>query len=68
MEDLRIIDEQFNELIKKRKQKDIKICYNNIEEINFLISKLNQINHPIFNERKNELIEIYENEINVNII
>ena len=68
MEDLRNIDEQFKDLIKKRKQKDIKICYNNIEEINFLINKLNQMNHPFLNERKNKLIDIYENEIYMNIM
>ncbi len=66
MEELRNIDEKFNSLIQKRKQKDIdlKTCYNNIEEINILINRLNNIDSPSINERKDELIGIYENEKN----
>jgi len=66
MEELRNIDEKFNSLIQKRKQKDIdlKTCYNNIEEINILINRLNNIDSPSIIERKDELIGIYENEKN----
>lgn len=66
MEELRNIDEKFNSLLQKRKQKDIdlKTCYNNIEEINILINRLNNIDSPSIIERKDELIGIYENEKN----
>ena len=66
MEELRNIDEKFNSLRQKRKQKDIdlKTCYNNIEEINILINRLNNIDSPSIIERKDELIGIYENEKN----
>ena len=67
MEELKRIDEEFNELIQKRKQNDINICYINIENINNLINRINQLDNPIINNRKNELIEIYKKEIKMNI-
>ena len=67
MEELKRIGEEFNELIQKRKQNDINICYINIENINNLINRINQLDNTIINNRKNELIEIYKKEIKMNI-
>lgn len=60
MEELISIDTKYKEIVEKRKLKDIKICYTNIEDINDLINKLNLLNDPIINSKKNDLIEIYK--------
>ena len=67
MEELRNIDEKYIELVEKRKEKNIKTCYLNIEEFYKLIEKLNQLDNPIINLKKNDLIEIYKKEIKMNI-
>lgn len=60
MEELISIDTKYKEIVEKRKLKDIKICYTNIEDINDLINKLNLLNDPIIDSKKNDLIEIYK--------
>ena len=67
MEELKSIYEKYNELVEKRKEKNIKTCFSNIEEFYKLIEKLNQIDEPIINLKKNDLIEIYKKEIKMNI-
>ena len=67
MEELKSIYEKYNELVEKRKEKNIKTCYLNIEEFYKLIEKLNQLDNPIINLKKNDLIEIYKKEIKMNI-
>ena len=62
MDELKNINEKYNSLIQIRKQKDIdlKIWYNNIEEIDILINRINYKDNPIMIEKKDELIDIYE--------
>ena len=67
MEELISIDTKYKEIVEKRKLKDIKICYTNIEDINDLINKLNLLNDPIIDSKKNDLIEIYKKEKKMNI-
>ena len=67
MEELISIDTKYKEIVEKRKLKDIKICYTNIEDINDLINKLNLLNDPIIDSKKNDLIEIYKKEKKTNI-
>ena len=67
MEELKTIEEQFQDLIQKRNQKDIKTCYTNIEDISNLINKLNQLNDTIIISKKDDLIDIYNQEIRMNI-
>ena len=67
MEELISIDTKYKEIVEKRNLKDIKICYTNIEDINDLINKLNLLNDPIINSKKNDLIEIYKKEKKMNI-
>ena len=52
MEELISIDTKYKEIVEKRKLKDIKICYTNIEDINDLINKLNLLNDLIINSKK----------------
>lgn len=67
MEELAAIDKKYNEIVKNRKLKNIKICYSNMEDINDLINKLNQLDDPIINSKKYDLIEIYKKEKKMNI-
>lgn len=67
MEELAAIDKRYNEIVKNRKLKNLKICYSNIEDINDLINKLNQLDEPIINSKKYDLIEIYKKEKKMNI-
>ena len=67
MEELISIDTKYKEIVEKRKLKDIKICYTNIEDINDLLNKLNLLNDPIIDSKKNDLIEIYKKEKKMNI-
>ena len=67
MEELVNIDKKYKEIVERRKQKDIKICYINIEDINDLINQLNQLNDPIIESKKNDIIEIYKKEKKMNI-
>lgn len=67
MEELKTIEEQFQDLIQKRNLKDIKTCYANIEDISNLKNKLNQLNDPIIISKKDDLIDIYNQEIRMNI-
>ena len=39
MEELKSIYEKYNELVEKRKEKNIKTCFSNIEEFYKLIEK-----------------------------
>ncbi len=67
MEELINIDKKYKEIVERRKLKDLKICYINIEDINDLINKLNLLNDPIIDSKKNELREIYKKEKKMNI-
>ena len=62
MEELAAIDKRYNEIVKNRKLKNLKICYSNIEDINDLINKLNQLDEPIINSKKYDLKEIKKKE------
>jgi hypothetical protein len=67
MEELAALDKRYNEIVNNRKLKNLKICYSNIEDINDLINKLNQLDEPIINSKKYDLIEIYKKEKKMNI-
>ena len=67
MEELAALDKRYNEIVNNRKLKNLKIFYSNIEDINDLINKLNQLDEPIINSKKYDLIEIYKKEKKMNI-
>ena len=52
MDEIRNIERRLDDSILRRKQNDIKICFNNLDSIFHIIAELNNNNNDLFNQHK----------------
>ena len=64
MNELKIIDNEFQKIKEQRfgGKKDLKNCYQHAQEIDNLIKRIKNINEEVIQQKKPELIKIYEKE------
>jgi hypothetical protein len=55
MDEIRNIERRLDDLILRRKQNDIKTCFNNLDSISDIIDELNNNNNDFFNQHKEKL-------------
>jgi hypothetical protein len=67
MDEIRNIERRLDDSILRRKQNDIKICFNNLDSIFHIIDELNNNNNDLFNQHKEKLKVVCEEEKKANI-
>jgi hypothetical protein len=67
MDEIRNIERRLDDSILRRKQNDIKTCFNNLDSIFHIIDELNNNNNDLFNQHKEKLKVVCEEEKKANI-
>ena len=65
MQELKSIEIKFDSLNKNAGT--VQICYKNIQTIHSIMNELNSLNNTIINQRKDILLNIYKNELKLNL-
>ena len=55
MDEIRNIERRLDDSILRRKQNDIKICFNNLDSISHIIDELNNNTNDLFIQHKEKL-------------
>ena len=64
MNELKSIDNEYQKIKEQRygEKKDLKSCYQHAQDIAYLIKRINNISENVIQQKKHELIKIYEKE------
>ena len=67
MDEIRNIERRLDDSILRRKQNDIKTCFNNLDSIFHIIDELNNKYNDLFNQHKEKLKVVCEEEKKANL-